>query len=806
MIPNDKLQKLKNELNPKNEVHAGLLSVLNKMHVMKGEQGDPGYTPIKGKDYLTEADMTDMVSRIRSVVKDGKSITGMQGIQGNPGRDGINGITPVKGVHYWTPEDRTSIVLDALKHIKQPKDGISPKIEDIVSRVTNEIKKTPIELKDIKGAESLTNFLKMGGFRGGGLSSVAHDSTLTGDGTLGSPLHVVSSGTGTVTSVSVVTANGISGTVATATTTPAITLNITALDAAKIANGSVSNTEFQYLDGVTSSIQTQLDALVTSSTPASPDTSVQFNNGGVFGGMKLNYTESIPFLYLTVPDPVINNTQGNGLTITTASGTGTGGGGSFSLIAGNGGATNAQAGGISIGGGNAFGTGVPGSATIRGGSAGTVGTGGITDVVGGQGGATSGTGGEVGIVGGAALGGNSDGGDVFIGGGAKHGSGVKGHIKLFDTLISPNAVLELGLITSTDKTFTFPNITGTFVLSNVSSTDNAITRYDSTTGKLIQDSGLTISDITSNTITVNTPTIAGTPTNIYILPGKSSTNNTKGGDGVVFGGDGTGSGSGGAFIGVGGNADLTGTGGLTKIQGGNGGNTSGNGGIAAVYGGNGLASGSVGGDVQIFAGSGTTGGNVIIQTGNTIFGAILNTSSISSSNKTFTFPNTSGTLALVGVNSSKELFDHFASVGNVGTGEDDLYSDTLAAGQLATNGDKIEAQYGGTFVSSATATREIKIYFGGTMIFDTGTLTLSLSSAWTAYATFIRVSSSVIRYMVSFTTEGAALAAYTAVGELTGLTLANTQVIKITGESAGVGAATNDIVAMMGNVEFKPHA
>jgi hypothetical protein len=32
-----------------------------------------------------------------------------------------------------------------------------------------------------------------------------------------------------------------------------------AIDATKLANGSVSNTEFQYLDGVTSSIQTQLD-------------------------------------------------------------------------------------------------------------------------------------------------------------------------------------------------------------------------------------------------------------------------------------------------------------------------------------------------------------------------------------------------------------------------------------------------------------------------------------------------------------------------------------------------------------------
>lgn len=152
------------------------------------------------------------------------------------------------------------------------------------------------------------------------------------------------------------------------------------------------------------------------------------------------------------------------------------------------------------------------------------------------------------------------------------------------------------------------------------------------------------------------------------------------------------------------------------------------------------------------------------------------------------------------------IFDHYASVGNVSTTETDLYSDTIVANSLGTSGTKIEAEYGGTFVSSATATRQIKIYFGGTNIFDTGALTLSLSSAWTAYVSIICVSSTVVRYMVSFTTEGAALSAYTAVGEVTGLTLSNTNILKITGTAAAVGAATNDIVAKMGTVLWYPAA
>jgi hypothetical protein len=152
------------------------------------------------------------------------------------------------------------------------------------------------------------------------------------------------------------------------------------------------------------------------------------------------------------------------------------------------------------------------------------------------------------------------------------------------------------------------------------------------------------------------------------------------------------------------------------------------------------------------------------------------------------------------------IFDHFVNAGNVTTGETDLYSDTLAASTLSVNGDKIEAQYAGVFVSSGTATRQVRVYFGGTLVFDTGTLTLSLSAAWDCFVKCIRVSASVVRVAVSLTTEGAALAAYTAYTEVTGLTLTNTQVLKITGQAAGIGAATNDIVAKLGDVKFFPAA
>jgi hypothetical protein len=163
---------------------------------------------------------------------------------------------------------------------------------------------------------------------------------------------------------------------------------------------------------------------------------------------------------------------------------------------------------------------------------------------------------------------------------------------------------------------------------------------------------------------------------------------------------------------------------------------------------------------------------------------------------------TSGTPAKVG----GTLFDHFADAGNSTTVETDLYSDTIAASTLANNGDKLQAQYGGTFVSSGTATREVRLYFGGTAIFDTGALSISLAASWVLDVLIMRVDAATVRYKMDLTVEGAALAAYTAAGQLAGLTLSSTNVLKITGQAAGVGAATNDIVAKVSTVEWKSAA
>lgn len=149
------------------------------------------------------------------------------------------------------------------------------------------------------------------------------------------------------------------------------------------------------------------------------------------------------------------------------------------------------------------------------------------------------------------------------------------------------------------------------------------------------------------------------------------------------------------------------------------------------------------------------------------------------------------------------IFDAFADAGNSTTTETDLHTYTTPASTLSENGGKITAVYGGTFVSSATATRQMKVYFGGTAIFDSGALTISATASWDIKVTVIRVSSTVVRYSVVMSTQNAALASYVSIGELTGLTLTNTNIIKVTGQAAGVGAATNDIVLKLATGDWK---
>lgn len=194
------------------------------------------------------------------------------------------------------------------------------------------------------------------------------------------------------------------------------------------------------------------------------------------------------------------------------------------------------------------------------------------------------------------------------------------------------------------------------VVGTPPSTDNAIARYDGTTGLKIQNSELSISDIAGGITNLETQTaelhinVKGNG-NALVLTTADATAGSAG-EIDAFGGTGFAGGQGGRLDyegGQGGNAG--GIGGYAFFGGGMGGSTGGPGGNTAVFGGQAAAGNSNGGDLSLYpgakTGAGTNGKLRIYGFSFSPFSANLDSSPIAGSDKTFTFPNLTGTFALL---------------------------------------------------------------------------------------------------------------------------------------------------------------
>lgn len=151
--------------------------------------------------------------------------------------------------------------------------------------------------------------------------------------------------------------------------------------------------------------------------------------------------------------------------------------------------------------------------------------------------------------------------------------------------------------------------------------------------------------------------------------------------------------------------------------------------------------------------------------------------------------------------------DFFADVNNSGTSETDLFTYTFAGSSLVTNGDKVVAHYQLVCAGAALSSQQMKIYFGGTNIYDSGALSIGAATDnFTFNVVVIRVSSSVVRCSVSVSSDFATLFPYSKYTEVTGLTLSNSQIIKITGTASGASGASNQITAKEGYIALFPSA
>jgi hypothetical protein len=145
----------------------------------------------------------------------------------------------------------------------------------------------------------------------------------------------------------------------------------------------------------------------------------------------------------------------------------------------------------------------------------------------------------------------------------------------------------------------------------------------------------------------------------------------------------------------------------------------------------------------------------------------------------------------------------FIDANNTGTGETDLYTKSVAANTLGSNGQSLSFEVGGVF-NDATATANLQLYFAGTAFAGTGAMTLTGTGAWRAQGSIIRVSSSVYRATVTYYADNTSQKIFTSSANVTSVDFTTSNIFKITGTAAGAGGGSNDITAQMWIVRYDP--
>lgn len=173
--------------------------ILTALKSMIPENGDDGYTPVKGVDYvdgqdyvLTDQDKKDIASEINvpiveKIIEKTTEIVHETPVVKEITKNIENQETPEE-----TRDKLRSLRGDSRLGVGDLKDYIPVVLNNIVSDVILELKKgkNRLEARDILNLPQKFNMSDQR-WHGGGLSTVIHDSTLTGDGTTSSPLHAV---------------------------------------------------------------------------------------------------------------------------------------------------------------------------------------------------------------------------------------------------------------------------------------------------------------------------------------------------------------------------------------------------------------------------------------------------------------------------------------------------------------------------------------------------------------------------------------------------------------------------------------
>jgi hypothetical protein len=133
-------------------------------------------------------------------------------------------------------------------------------------------------------------------------------------------------------------------------------------------------------------------------------------------------------------------------------------------------------------------------------------------------------------------------------------------------------------------------------------------------------------------------------------------------------------------------------------------------------------------------------------------------------------------------------------VGNVGVGEDNLITYSLIGGTLAVDGDSVVVEMGGTFAASLN-NKQLKFYFGSTVVLDTGALAITLAGSWFFKMTVTRTGAATQKIMAMLNTSQSAMlanASYVTAAE----TLSGAVTIKATGTATSNDDVRQEMLAV----------
>ena len=140
------------------------------------------------------------------------------------------------------------------------------------------------------------------------------------------------------------------------------------------------------------------------------------------------------------------------------------------------------------------------------------------------------------------------------------------------------------------------------------------------------------------------------------------------------------------------------------------------------------------------------------------------------------------------------IWTDYAAGNNSGTSETDLYTHTVPANTFATDGDSIAWTIFG-INDSTGSNRQFRVYFDGTLIVDTGAITGLQSTNWWVYITVVRTSSTHAMVSAFITSNNNLLIDNIGVVDVTVANFTAGRVLKITGQTSGLGAGSNQITA-----------